>query len=175
MKVQIKRRRDGPPTLTCVRADGTRTWTPLHPFFPEHDLTHLAVETVLEFREAFFGLIASGWEIKDFARPGTSKTIPPQAVLAEHIVGLFDTERAQGARLTLDEFNAMLADKRRESSVAAMTLSAEQLERIRALRSELISRWWSVVDGDTLELPFPFQWGQSGLNSPARETRDRSL
>src|SRR5262245_18035 len=111
MKVQIKKGRGGPHTLACVRSDGTRTWSRLHPFFPEHDLTHYAVESVLAFNEAFFGLIASGWDIEDFNRPSTAERIPAQALLAEQIVGLFDVERGQGARLSTQDFNTLLAEK----------------------------------------------------------------
>ena len=39
MLIQLKKGRDGPATLACVRADGTRSWGKEHPFFPVHDLT----------------------------------------------------------------------------------------------------------------------------------------
>ncbi len=66
MLIQLKKGRDGPATLACVRADGSRTWGKEHPFFPVHDLTHCAVESVLGFDQAFFGLIARGWDIDHF-------------------------------------------------------------------------------------------------------------
>jgi len=56
MIIEIRKGRDGPPSLTCIRADGSRTWARMHPFFPLHDLTHLAVESVMGFDQAFFGL-----------------------------------------------------------------------------------------------------------------------
>src|SRR5437773_9860909 len=70
MFIQIKKGRDGPATLACLRSDGTRTWGKEHPFFPVHDITHYAVESVLAFDQAFFGLIATGWSIDDFEKPG---------------------------------------------------------------------------------------------------------
>ena len=76
MFIQLKKGRDGPATLACVRADGTRTWGKEHPFFPVHDLTHCAVESVLGFDQAFFGLIAKGWDIDDFAKPRASRAMP---------------------------------------------------------------------------------------------------
>jgi hypothetical protein len=53
--IQLKKGRDAPATLACVRDDGTRTWGKEHPFFPVHDLTHCAVESVLglDHRETF--------------------------------------------------------------------------------------------------------------------------
>src|SRR5262245_20177690 len=94
MVINLKKGRDGPSTLACVRADGTRTWGREHPFFPLHDLTHCAVESVLGLNEAFFGLIAAGWAIDDFEKPGAGARIPFQGILAEHIVGVLDRERA---------------------------------------------------------------------------------
>ena len=156
MKVQIKKGRDGPATLACVRTDGSRTWSKVHPFFPEHDLTHLAVESVLGFTQAFFGLIAAGWNIDDFSQREMARRIPAEAVLAEHIVGLLDLERAQRERLTVDDFKSLLASKLPETFAGPQSLlTGDQLDRIRALRAELVSRWWSVAEGDTLELLFP--------------------
>ncbi|HEY3279823.1 MAG TPA: hypothetical protein VGJ83_04865 [Gemmatimonadales bacterium] len=63
MIIELKKGRDGPANLACVRADGSRTWAREHPFFPVHDLTHCAVESVFGFTEAFFGLVAAGRSI----------------------------------------------------------------------------------------------------------------
>jgi hypothetical protein len=90
MIIHIKKGSDGPATLACVRDDGSRTCAHLHPFFPIHDLTHCAVESVLGFDQAFFGLVGAGWEIDDFARPGASRRLPHQALRAERIVGVLD-------------------------------------------------------------------------------------
>ena len=83
MLIQLKKGRDGPSTLSCLRSDGSRTWAKEHPFFPLHDLRHYAVESVLGFDEAFFGLIAAGWEIDDFAKPRASERLPLQARLGD--------------------------------------------------------------------------------------------
>jgi len=90
MRVEIKKGRDSRPTLVCVRADGSRTWSRVHPFFPLHDLTHYAVESVLGLTEAFFGLVASGWALEAFADRATRARLPAEAVWAEHVVGLLD-------------------------------------------------------------------------------------
>lgn len=86
MIIELKKGHNGPPTLSCIRADGTRTRGKLHPFFPVHDLTHAAVESVLGFNEAFFGLVAAG-------------RLPMEARWAEGIVGVLDLERGTGAEL----------------------------------------------------------------------------
>lgn len=147
MIIHLKKGNDGPATLACVRADGSRTWARLHPFLPVHDLTHCAVESVLGFDQAFFGLVGSGWEIDDFARPGAARRLPPQALRAERIVGVLDLERASGRRYEVAEFNA--------SAPGDPPLTAEQLAAIRALRDELHGRWLALTPGQTLDVPFP--------------------
>ena len=156
MFIQLKKGRDGPATLTCVRADGTRTWGKEHPFFPVHDLTHFAVEGVLGFDQAFFGLIATGWEIDDFAKPGASRRMPFQAIVAEHVVGVFDRERALPAPLSAAEFNeTVVASLPPAQRAAFMPFSDAQLSQVRELRDALEARWHTLSVGATMEVEFP--------------------
>jgi hypothetical protein len=160
MRIQLKRGRDGPSTLACVRGDGSRTWAKVHPFFPRHDLTHYAVESVLGLREAFFGLVASGWELDDFALPGAARRLPADALFAEHVVGLLDREGALREPLMAGAFNeALRAAFDGGMAHPALPVSREQLERIRALRDALVVRWGAVVPGESLELAFPEDLG----------------
>jgi len=147
MIIQLKKGRDGPSTLACVRPDGSRTWAHLHPFFPVHDLTHCAVESVLQIGQAFFGLVRSGWAIDDFASPGTAHRLPAEAVRAERIVGVFDLERASGRAYTAAEFNA--------AAPGGAAITEADLAAIRSLRDELHARWIALAPGQTLEIPFP--------------------
>src|SRR5262245_8645078 len=95
--LELKKSRDARPNLACVRADGSRTWARVHPFFPTHDLTHCALEYALGFDQAFLWLIAQGWDLEDFARPGTAGLLPLQAQWAEHLVGLLERRVATDA------------------------------------------------------------------------------
>lgn len=153
--IQIKKGKDSRPTLTCIRPDGTRTWRTAHPFFPIHDLTHYAVESTLAYTEAFFGLIASGWNIDTFEAPGKAREMPAQALWAERIVGLLDVERGSGVLHGPAEFNAWLAHDH-EGHPPVPPLTGDQLFRIRALRSALTARWQAIAPGDTLELEWAF-------------------
>ena len=158
MVIQLKKGRDGPATLACVRSDGSRTWGKEHPFFPVHDLTHCAVESVLGIDQGFFGLIATGWEIDDFAKPAASRKMPFQAIIAEHIVGVFDRERALPASLTAAEFNetvtASLPPAQRDGFKG---LTDAQLSQVRELRGVLEGRWYALQPGATMELTFPVE------------------
>ena len=156
MLIQLKKGKDARSTLTCVRDDSSRTWGKVHPFFPEHDLTHYAVEGVLGFTEAFFGLVASGWELDDFLLPRTRSRLPVEALLAESIVGVLDMERGLKLSQDTDEWNAVLADGLRAQGLnAERRLSEHELDAIRTLRDQLIARWHATPLGDTLEVPFP--------------------
>jgi hypothetical protein len=155
LTVQIKRGSGGPAVLVCIRADGTRTWSQLHPFFPAHDLLHFAVETTLGFTGAFFGLIALGWSIPDFAVRGAARRLGPEAVWAEMIVGLFDQERATGNRWTAEEFNeGMRLKSAADVGPPFRPITEPELERIRALHAELVGRWMATEPGAALELTF---------------------
>ena len=160
MVIHLKKGRDGPSTLACVRADGSRTWGKEHPFFPLHDLTHCAthcaVESVLALDQAFFGLIAAGWDIDDFAKPGASATMPLQAFLAEHIVGMLDRERALPEPLTAAEVNEAVAASLSASDRQRFPpITDAQLATVRALRRALEARWHALPPGETLEIEFP--------------------
>jgi hypothetical protein len=148
LKIQIAKRSDGGGVLRCTRADGSVTWqkqTERHAaFFALHDLTHFAVESTLGFRSGFYGLIASGWQIEDTTGKGSRGKIPPEAAVAEYIVGLFDTERAGGVIYTAEEFN--------EHSPRPFTDG--DLARVRKLRSELFTKWFAVEPGKSLDLEF---------------------
>ncbi len=148
LKIQITKRSDGGGVLRCTRADGSITWqkqTERHAaYFALHDLTHYAVESVLRLRAGFFGLIASGWDIDDTTGKGSRGKLPPEAGVAEQIVGLLSMERAEGVIHTAAEFNPY----------SVCPLKDEDLARIRKLRSELFTRWFAVEPGTSLDLEF---------------------
>ena len=147
--VRIKKKTDGSAALSCVRADGTTTWQrqegQLGRFFPLHDLTHLAVESVLGYRRGFFGLLSEGWDFDDTTGKGAKGSLPPEAGEVESIVGRFFVEQASGARWTAEEFCDSLSRK----------LTEEELARVRRRRSELFAEWAAVEPGGVLNLKFP--------------------
>src|SRR5436853_7103438 len=107
--IRIKKNTDGSAALTCTRADGTVTWQRQQGvqgrFFPRHDLTHYAVETVLGHRRGFYGLVAEGWNLTDFGYPWPRGRMPPDMDPSELIVGFLDGERASGTRWNAEDFN----------------------------------------------------------------------
>jgi hypothetical protein len=157
--IQLTKRADGDVTLRCLRADGTATWqrhrAARAAFFPVHDLTHYAVETELGFRRAFYGLIADGWDIAETGASRARGPLPADAVVAEHLVGLLDTRRAQGAAWTAAELNAQVAALAAAGRIPPTpTISEAAWSRLQSRLDDLLSRWGLVPPGATLELAF---------------------
>jgi hypothetical protein len=169
LTIRIKKGADDRTALTCTRADGTTTWQRLEAgqarFFPHHDLTHYAVETVLGFRNGFYGLVSSGWDLSDFGTPWPRGKIPPQANISEMIVGFFDLERRSGEKGSADDLNRMLAEFTAERGLAPeRRLTEEDLAAVRAMRAELFAQWVAVERGKALEVVFDIE------HPPARRT-----
>ena len=160
LSIRIKKHADGSAALTCTRADGTVTWQRQQgaqaAFFPRHDLTHFAVETVLGHARGFYGLVASGWDLTDFGAPWPRGPLPADLDPTELIVGFLDLERSTGDRWSAAEFNAKAASYYRDHKLTTTppTLSDDQLGRVRQRRAELFAEWDAVPVGGTIELTF---------------------
>lgn len=166
LTIRFKRHPDGSASLSCVRSDGSTTWqrqTGSHgAVFPPHDLTHYAVETSLGYRRGFYGLIAAGWNIEDFAKPWPRGPVPDEAQEVELIVGFFDTERRSITQMSEAEFNdhaqrfvaAKQSRKAQSLGAPAPRLTLAQIEAVRQCRGELLARWAKLAPGETLELRF---------------------
>jgi hypothetical protein len=160
--IRIKKGRDGRTSLSCTRADGTVTWQRQEgkqaAFFPKHDLTHCAVESVLAERQGFYGLVAAGWDFSDFGTPWPRGKLPADANVSEMIVGFFDVERQSGETDSASEINRKIAEYCAQHGLPSRRVLTEQeLTRIRERRAELFAKWESVQPGDALEIPFEIE------------------
>ena len=156
MQVEIRKSADGSGLLRCTRQDGTVCWQKQKRYgvhFAFHDLTHFAVETVLGYKEGFFGLIAHGWEMEDTTGKGSRGPLPAGALEVETLVGTLDAERACGTLLTAAEFNEMVALQASNGSrPAPRSLSDGEIQAVRKRRSELFRQWQEVKEGSELVL-----------------------
>jgi hypothetical protein len=160
LKIRLKRRSDGSAALTCEREDGSVTWQrqegSIGMVFPSHDLTHYAVETALGYNHGFFGLVADGWDISDFASPWSRGPIPPEALEVELIVGLLDMQRLMNADWTAAELleQGKLYIESRGAKAQVPMLTDEMFTRVRDMRRDVFARYAAVAPGGTLELVF---------------------
>jgi hypothetical protein len=157
--IELVKRRDGSVVLRMTRGDGSMVWQTLKgshaAFFPFHDLTHYAVESVLRLGDGFFGLLAAGWSIEETQGKSARGPLPTNAFFVEAVVGTFDTERASMRRWTAAEFNDSLATHMTSvGRTVPLELTEEDLGRIRTRRAELFQQWDTLGEGDSLSLPW---------------------
>lgn len=167
LRIRLKRRADGSAAITCEREDGTTTWQrqegTVGQVFPAHDLTHYSVESTFGYTQGFFGLVADGWEISDFAKPWPRGPIPQQAQEVELLVGLLDMQRRMLADWNAEEIleQGRLYVASRGDRASLPTLTDESLEKVKKLRAEVFAKWAAIEPGETLELLFQRDVNQS--------------
>ena len=155
MQIRLKKGRDGPDSLACVRDDGTSTWRRIQRGLAFHDLAHYAVETETGVEDGFFGLVASGWSFEAFADAEERSHVPPEAMWVELVVNQFLTEAASGELYDAGAFHEHVAlVGERIGLVDPRRLEAEEIARVRGKLVALVARWRSLAPGETLELPF---------------------
>ena len=138
-----------PDTLTCVRDDGSVTWTHLHRGFVHHDFAHYVVETTLGFENAFFGLVAKGYQIPDFSEPKASRPfeIPNEAIDTEPIVALLQMDLLESANERSGMFQS-------HSASLPVNITGEQLEVMQQKLSDLLRQWHDLPPGESMTLQF---------------------
>ena len=159
LRVCLTKHADGGAVLRCVREDGSVTWQRQQgrsaAFFPLHDLTHFAVESVLGVRRAFYGLIAEGWDIEDTSGKGSRGALPPEALAIERLVGAFDLERAGSACWSAVELNAhCFGTGAPVGHRLPRPITDDDLSRIRSRISDLLAQWAVLPSGQSLEVWF---------------------
>src|SRR5215212_3397120 len=150
MIIRLAKGKNGkPPTLTCVRDDGSSTWQRSTDYFAHHDLIHYAVETTLGYREAFLGLVAAGKDLDAFGtRNGVKDVYTLQEGWAEALVGLLQLPPGAGGPLMSDqELLDQLVPVCTEGGVSAPPIVAGQLGRIRTQFHALHEVWDQLPEG----------------------------
>jgi hypothetical protein len=162
MIIRFAKHANRPPTLNCVRDDGSATWFTASPgnaeFFVAHDLLHYAVEAILGYTSAFYGLVAAGRDLNDFGSTDGVKDARPlslEAADTERLVGLIQALSAQGEPPTLNAITVAWAMTAAEESSAEAPLTEAQLAEICTVWGKLVQRWRTIGVGETLELAFP--------------------
>ena len=157
MKIQFQKKQDKPSILRCIRADGSTTWTGLKTSFDvDHDLTHYIVESTLNLKQAFYGLLKSGIDINDWTLPKDQRpaylkweNLPIDAQYSEIIVGVFqrtpdENDFWESLKLQLNNYNLPPLPELDPSVYKAILLKMKQLR----------NEWRNLEVNDTLEFEF---------------------
>lgn len=141
-----------PDTLTCIRDDGSVTWTYLHREFAIQDLAHYVVETTLGLENAFLGLIAKGYDISDFNQPKAERPfeIPEEALNTEVIVGLLQTDLLESLRGNADRCELL----RDYGVLLPVKIADAQLETMHQKLQALLQKWHDLQPGESMTLQF---------------------
>ncbi len=152
MQIRFHKGKDAKYTITWMRGNQASEFFRASEYFVSHDLTHYAVEMTFGMKNAFYGLMARGWEIDDFGRkdPETGKTrpLPLEAGQAEMIVSLIQLERS--GSLSPEETLTLV----REQLAGSLTITEDHLATIRAAYQNLIAQWNALPLDGSLELKF---------------------
>lgn len=165
MLLRFKKTRDG-CVLTCIRNDGSVDIqrSSQGAFFALHDLLHYAVETTLGFRQAFLGLLASGWSFHTFEDHDDPRyqSMPAEALVAEHLVAILSRQFSGSAwedpellDLWAEEINAELAIELHKVGAPPYGATPNQLATICRRYLERGTQWANTPLGEHLELDFP--------------------
>ena len=141
-----------PDTLTCIRDDGSATWTHLHRGFVQHDFAHYVVETTLGFENAFFGLVAKGYDIPAFSEPKAKRPfeIPREAIDTEPVVALLQADLLESLGYSGDSDGIF----RDHSASLPVGITDEQLEVMRQKLRALLEQWRDLPLGESMTLQF---------------------
>jgi hypothetical protein len=149
LTLEIKKKGDGAAVLTIVRADGSRTSSPIgaaHGFGPVHDLSHYVVESVLGIARGFIGLCGEGWKVTDFDKDAV-KRMPAEAGVAEALAGEVSRMEITAQWLPLEDFNWVVA-------ASGFSMSGEHYDAIRRALARLRADWTRLAPGATMSLRF---------------------
>ena len=155
---RLKKRADASAQLTLIREDGSHTTGPIGSadgYFPVHDLTHYVIEQRLGLSEGFLGLVACGWEIKDFEVKGTAKLLSAETMFAENAAGELSRQILMRQPSSFEDFLWVVDTnvQRHSPGYKNPGFNETSLTEIRERMAESV-RWRELPPGDTLELTF---------------------
>lgn len=142
--------------LECVRQDGSTTRCPMpkQGILP-HDLVHYVVESTLELRRGFYGIIAAGvgfpksappWDADEFAIDDLT-----EALQAESLVECFQAEMWNGFQPS-ENFLEILAVTCQQRHVPGLTqATVGNLDRVRSQLQHVTQTWEALPIGEALE------------------------
>lgn len=155
MIVEFKKRKDDEIVMTISRNDGSMTWSKLRRGIEDHDLAHFAVEQHLNFTKSFYGMIEAGADIEDFENKEKQPEIAVEAVQAEYLINLLQTEKWNNGT-PLDVIST-LSDTLRYRKIPLMTqLTDELLNEIRNDYNQYVIKLKQLNPGESFSLSHSF-------------------
>ncbi|MEO5583293.1 MAG: hypothetical protein ABIR66_11415 [Saprospiraceae bacterium] len=145
--------------LICTRNDGSFTSSMMHPGVELHDIIHYAVETILEFKLGFYGILDQGYQIEEFEIPRHRRplalipsNLPIESIQAEFLVNQLMMETLQGP---IADFMAVFIKALEANKIPFPDrLNETTLSEIRKLIETIKNQWATIEEGKSMELIF---------------------
>ena len=138
--------------MRCVRPDGSCELANLGPGLPHHDLAHFVVERRWQLRDGFFGNIAGGYGFAQLSDKDVIKKLGAQSAQAEVLA------RALGSlytgACTAEQFAELVNTELEQWHWPIVPVSPAMVEGAAAEFGELLARFKTLGDGESLELQF---------------------
>lgn len=161
MRIRFKKGKNKADVLHCSRPDGTDTWARIANGMMVHELIHWAVEKELKYHNAFYGLLAKGYDITDFERSFSSKplelkgkNLPPEAIWSEHIVHMFTVEHFGGTEL--EDISVQIDQNIKASGHKGLEISPSDIDVIRQTIGLILGEWNALPAGHEIEREYPW-------------------
>jgi hypothetical protein len=139
--------------LACIRSDKSYTITNAGPGLPHHDIAHYVVESQLELKNGFFGLIAKGYTIDQLSDPEIIRKLGPESWLAEILTRALQSLHSRAC--TVDQFLPLVQAEVETRRDLEMPVLNEEIILIMLRRyQELLLEWSEIKDGNALEMEF---------------------
>jgi len=151
----FKKNSGGKNTIIYRRTGMEDYWFEADDFLVLHDLSHYAIETKLNYKNAFWGLIQSGINPVVFENKVERDKIliSDEAWTAECLANLFVIELNQGI---FEDFQNVFRETFQQffPNKTKPELSYNAINEIRAYYTKLILQWKSLEKGQVLALTF---------------------
>lgn len=137
--------------FTCVRDDGSRTFSPIRwPEICPHDMIHYAVEKYFHIENGFLGMVNRGVDILDFTKPDRWNILKQMNPMAESMVWIIHGMLAGSHSDAHDALEAWCIVAHEYNISASVT--PEDLEKILADCLELWTKWRKLAVGEEMVL-----------------------
>ncbi|MEP7323268.1 MAG: hypothetical protein ABI761_15185 [Saprospiraceae bacterium] len=145
--------------IICTRTDGSFTGASRHPGIELHDIIHYAVETILEFKQGFYGILDQGFQIEDFELPRHIRpaalipsNLPIESIQSELLVNQLTMEVLQNP---IEDFMEVFKKALEVNKLPFPDrLNESTLSKIRNLIDVIKNQWADIEEGKSMELIF---------------------
>jgi len=158
LELKIILKKKSPQTIFEIhRNDGSFTFARIQQGMEFHELGHWVVESSLNLKHAFYGMIGQGHNIEDFEKPRDQRSIelmpknlPVESIFVEHYVNLLMTEVNSGVQ---ENFLTQLSEICNSKDIPIPTsLNKEKIDVIRSLYKTQMNKWNALPPGGILIL-----------------------